>query len=440
MIHHQWPLDVTDVTSIGFFVGETPTCKLSSTFGDELGTLIAKKANIEQVKIPKFQVALTVVSARIENPHTKRFVRDACTAFEVQVPVSQRRAMEELLFKAFMDSKANDLHFIHYEQRQVHLDVFYKAIQKQRLHEQSHRVVAVEGIHPDEVFKFEVTLRRQFPEIESILPTSKSTSHNHHGLPIGRYNILCKKSNFSILAKKLHQEFTSLYHKHLQDNCVELQENQQPARVTSRHPRSDNSSGTIPSMHSRATFFTHSPASINEDSQIDWKYSMEVPSVVETNTSAHKQSRPNSPSITSGITGMSSLSSSAQGGPSYASVTARHTPDPDILALKEQLAELKTTIQAQQQQLQQPSAPPAPNPPAMSLPPELATTIQDIMATMSSLRAEIAELRNLHQPISTQSPARKKVCPNAQTSESHLSEASLAAREDDNDAAMDHES
>jgi hypothetical protein len=36
MIHHQWPLEVTDVTSIGFFIGETPTYKLSSTFGDDL--------------------------------------------------------------------------------------------------------------------------------------------------------------------------------------------------------------------------------------------------------------------------------------------------------------------------------------------------------------------------------------------------------------------
>jgi hypothetical protein len=118
----------------------------------------------------------------------------------------------------------------------------------------------------------------------------------------------------------------------------------------------------------------------------------------------------------------------------------RQTPDPDILALKEQLAELKTTIQAQQQQTQQPSAPSAPNPPAMTFPSELATTIQEMMATMhqqqlqliSSLRAEIAELRNQHQPLS-------KACPSAQTSESHLSEASFATRED-NDAAMDHES
>jgi hypothetical protein len=445
MIHHQWPLDVTDATSIGFFVGETPTYKLSSTFGDDLRTLIAKKANIKRQKIPKFQVALTMVRARIENPKTKAVVRDACTAFELQVPVGQRRAMEDVLCKVFMNSKANELIFVFYKQRHVHLEVFYKAIQKQRLHEESYRVVAVEGIHPDEVFKFEVILRQKFPEIESILPTSKSTAHNNHGLPIGRYNILCKNSKFSTLAKKLHQEFTGLYCQHLQDNYVELQENHQAVRVTSRLPRSDDSSGTIPSLDSRATFFTHS-ASIFERSQINWDYSIEFPSVVETGNAVQKQSHPSSPSVTSGITGMS-LSTSAQAGPNYASVTAQQPLDPDMLEMKRRLAELETTIQVQQQQLQQTSAPPAPTPPAPSIPPELATkiedmmakmsTIPDMMATMSSLRAEIAELRNLQHPTSTPSPARKKVCPNAQSSESHLSEASLTTREDE-DAEMDH--
>jgi hypothetical protein len=87
-------------------------------------------------------------------------------------------------------------------------------------------------------------------------------------------------------------------------------------------------------------------------------------------------------------------------------VTAKQTPDPDFLELKEQLAELRMTIQVQQQQLQQTTAPPAPNPPATSFPPDFATTM---MAAISSLRAEIAELRNLHLPISTPSSARKKV-------------------------------
>jgi hypothetical protein len=87
MIHHQWPLDVTDVTSIGFFVRETPSYKLSSTFKEDLCTFIATKANIKRQKNPKLQVALTVVCARIKNSNTKIDAKDACTAFELQVPV-----------------------------------------------------------------------------------------------------------------------------------------------------------------------------------------------------------------------------------------------------------------------------------------------------------------------------------------------------------------
>jgi replication-associated recombination protein RarA len=155
MIHHHWPLDVTDVRSIGFFVGETPTYKLSSTFKEDLCTLIAKKASIRRRKIPKFQVALTVIRATMVNPETEKDVRDACMAFELQVPVSQRRAMEELFKKVFKGSTANDLNFIYYKQRHIHLDVFYKAIQKQCLHEESYCIVAVEGIDPEEIFKFE---------------------------------------------------------------------------------------------------------------------------------------------------------------------------------------------------------------------------------------------------------------------------------------------
>jgi hypothetical protein len=79
------------------------------------------------------------------------------------------------------------------------------------------------------------------------------------------------------------------------------------------------------------------------------------------------------------------LSTSAQGGPSYASVTAQQPLDPDMLEMKRRLAELETTIQVQQQQLQQTSAPPAPPPPALSVPPDFATKIEDMMSTMSTI-------------------------------------------------------
>jgi hypothetical protein len=188
-----------------------------------------------------------VVRAHIENPKTKAVARDACTAFELQVPVGQQRAMEELFTKVFKDSTANYLNFIYYKQHHAHLEVFYKAIQAQRLHEESYRVVAVDGIQdPDHIFEFEATLQQKFPEIERILPTSKSTAHNNHGLPIRRYNILCKKSEFSTLAKQLHQESTGLYLQYLQDENVKLPANHQAIRFTSRLPRSDDPAGTIP--------------------------------------------------------------------------------------------------------------------------------------------------------------------------------------------------
>jgi hypothetical protein len=151
-IHHQWPLNVTDVTSIGFFVSETPTYKLSSTFKVDLCTLITKKTQIHRRKIPLFQVALTTVRTRTKHPKTEELVREACTAFELQVPVDQRGAMEKLLAKVFSDSTANDLNFMYYKQRHIHLKVFYRAVQMQRCHEESYRVVAIEGIHPEEWF------------------------------------------------------------------------------------------------------------------------------------------------------------------------------------------------------------------------------------------------------------------------------------------------
>jgi hypothetical protein len=54
--------------------------------------------------------------------------------------------MEELFTKVFKDSTTNDLNFIYYKQRHHHLEVFYRAIQAQRLHEESYHIVAVEGI------------------------------------------------------------------------------------------------------------------------------------------------------------------------------------------------------------------------------------------------------------------------------------------------------
>jgi replication-associated recombination protein RarA len=114
--------------SVGFFVGATPTYMLSSTFKQDLCTLIVKKASIHRKKIPQFQVALSAVCATMMNPETQKDSREACTAFELQVPVSQRQAMEAIFTKVFEGTTANDLNFIYYKQRHHHHDVFYTAV------------------------------------------------------------------------------------------------------------------------------------------------------------------------------------------------------------------------------------------------------------------------------------------------------------------------
>jgi hypothetical protein len=91
-------------------------------------TLIEKKTNIHRRNIPMFQVALTTVRARTEHPERKTLVREACTAFELQVPVDQWSAMKQILDKVFLDSTANDMNFMYYKERHVHLQVFYRAI------------------------------------------------------------------------------------------------------------------------------------------------------------------------------------------------------------------------------------------------------------------------------------------------------------------------
>jgi hypothetical protein len=68
LIHHQWLVDTVDTVSLGFFVGQTPTYKLSSMFENELRSLLTKKSKIKVAKLPQFRIALTTVRARVPHP------------------------------------------------------------------------------------------------------------------------------------------------------------------------------------------------------------------------------------------------------------------------------------------------------------------------------------------------------------------------------------
>jgi hypothetical protein len=67
-------------------------------------------------------------------------------------------------------------------------------------HEQSHRVIAVEGLHPDQHFVFELTLRKAFPQIIAVLPTWRTHQTNVYGSPKGQYKLLTLTTDFASLA------------------------------------------------------------------------------------------------------------------------------------------------------------------------------------------------------------------------------------------------
>jgi hypothetical protein len=168
---------MVDAVSLDFFIGETPTYTLSSMFEIELRFLLTKKPKLKVANLPQFRIALTTVPAHIPHPDNPEIpIQEACTAFELQVPVNHRKVMEEIISKVFDRPEATQLQFMYYKQRHVQPVVFFKAVQMQRKHEQSHRVIAVEGLHPDHHFLFEVTLRKTFPQIIAVLPTSYFTA------------------------------------------------------------------------------------------------------------------------------------------------------------------------------------------------------------------------------------------------------------------------
>jgi hypothetical protein len=111
---------------------------------------LTEKSKIKVAKLRQFRIALTLVRACVPHPDDPKIpIQEACTAFELQVPVNQRKVTEE----------ATQLKFMFYKQHNIQPMVFFKAVQMQRKHKQSqsHQVIAVKGLHPDQHFVFDLT-------------------------------------------------------------------------------------------------------------------------------------------------------------------------------------------------------------------------------------------------------------------------------------------
>jgi hypothetical protein len=101
-------------------------------FENELCSLLTKKSKIKVAKLPQFRIALTTVRAWIPHPDNPEIpIPEACTAFELQVPVNHRKVMEEIISKVFHCPEATQLKFMYYKQRHVQPMVFFKAVQMQ---------------------------------------------------------------------------------------------------------------------------------------------------------------------------------------------------------------------------------------------------------------------------------------------------------------------
>jgi hypothetical protein len=79
---------------------------------------------------------------------------------------------------------------------------FAVAVFLQSKYQNDHRIFAINGIPDTHMFGFETALHREFSL--KILPTNLTDQKNPTLQPIGRWNILCTKSNVVELAKELH--------------------------------------------------------------------------------------------------------------------------------------------------------------------------------------------------------------------------------------------
>jgi hypothetical protein len=130
---------------------------------------------------------------------------------------------------------------------------FAKAVHKQALYQESHRIVAIKGI-PD-MWSFEVHLRHEFPAIKAVLDTPSTNTANANGLPINRYNLLCSTDDFVSLARDLHHRMTSVLETNV--DLSKISPETEPAAVISRFPGRTSTNSVDSSSHtSRASYYS----------------------------------------------------------------------------------------------------------------------------------------------------------------------------------------
>ncbi|KAG7357425.1 hypothetical protein IV203_002113 [Nitzschia inconspicua] len=221
LVYYPWTEDVHDVVPLGFFVGPLPKYMTSTQFEEELITLISAKAKIDAKRIPKHHCVMETITTY--QPGTD--LRYKCQAFVIQ--------------------------------RRSHPAIFAKAVHRQAEYEAKHRIVAIHGIRPDTMFEFDVVLRQKFPQILQVYRTPTTAYLNCGGEPLGRYNLLCKTTAFTDLARALHIKLAEAYHTFVQQISTPQLDttHAEEVRVVSRFPTpsTPGSQATLTTRHSYIT-------------------------------------------------------------------------------------------------------------------------------------------------------------------------------------------
>jgi hypothetical protein len=212
---------------------------MSDHFTDHLRTTIAKTC--KTTRVPPFKCVLSRISAQYRGRSV------SCEAFDIQVRRVEVDKVVGFACKALPAQGTQSIML--YSDRYNNLDHFAAAVILQAKHQEAHRIVAIKGIPDSQMFSFEGTLRREFPQILDILPTHPTTLGNPANEPIGRWNVKCATSHFQELAKNLSTKLKLLYDDHLKSNGTALLDGAEEVTVVSRFrgkPQMDDASSAPP--------------------------------------------------------------------------------------------------------------------------------------------------------------------------------------------------
>jgi hypothetical protein len=231
LVSHPWKEDVTDIVSLGWFLGPLPKYTTSEEMTIKMTNRLAFLAKVPVKKIPKFHCQMDNISATDTNNR-----RIACRAYSLSAQRHHSEPLIKIISAAYRASSDPEDLFIFHRQRYQSPRSFENAIRKQNEIEATKRVVAVKGLHPAYMFRFSEVLTANYPAIEDIFSTPKTSELNPVGKPIGRYNLLCTKENFVDLATKLSAELAEIYQEYLIKSDIETSALDETVEVVSRFP------------------------------------------------------------------------------------------------------------------------------------------------------------------------------------------------------------